>query len=106
MPGKRGGRKKKDERKSPSPITTVTFPSQASASATATSISSGQFASTQASTLTSSVATVSGNGDAITIGGSNLLEAEDAVGGVVGAARQRAAHAHAVAGVVQARVVH
>ena len=97
MPGKRGGRKKKDERKSPSPITTVTFPSQASASATATSISSGQFASTQASTLTSSVATVSGNGDAITIGGSNLLEAEDAVGGVVGAARQRAAHAHAVA---------
>jgi hypothetical protein len=129
MPKTKGKKKKApplDERKLPVP--TVTFQSQASAasiSATATSVSSDQYASTQASTLTSSVAAVSGiysyprsnsgsapfhpggegvanlsinhvpHGDATTVGGSHLSEADDAVGGVVGAARQCAAHAHA-----------
>ena len=115
------GRKKKtskpeDKRKSPVPC--VAFKTEDSA----TSISSDQLTSTQASSLTSSFAAVSSSnyhsypshgGSAVFRSGgagSNLDHvppgdsgagshlSEDAVGGgVVGAARQRAAHAHAVA---------
>ena len=112
------GRKKKtskpeDKRKSPVPC--VAFKTEDSA----TSISSDQLTSTHASSLTSSFTAVSSSnyhshdGSAAFrsagVAGSNLDRvspgnsagshlSEDAVGGgVVGAARQRAAHAHAVA---------